>query len=86
MRAVGFRPGTSRGTHDPWKPNDAVGFKAVLVRQLCTLYDVIGRMVYPSEQEFVVLDTIRNFIFINFRSQMERNSNRSTHGIFRRKE
>ena len=64
-----------RGTHDPCNPNDAVGFKAVLVRHLCILYDVIGRTEDPNEQDSLVLNTIRNFISVNFRSQIERNSN-----------
>lgn len=64
-----------RGTHDPWKSNDAVGFKAVLIRQLCTLHDVINRTPVAEDGASDLLNTIRNFVLINFRSQMERNSN-----------
>lgn len=64
-----------RGTHDPWKPNDAVGFKAVLIRQLCTLYDVAYRTSVAENESVELLDTIRNFIPINFRAQIQRNSN-----------
>jgi uncharacterized protein YyaL (SSP411 family) len=64
-----------RGTHDPWKPNDAVGFKAVLIRQLCTLYGVINRMRYWDEKTLLLGNMIKNFIGINFRSQLERNTN-----------
>jgi uncharacterized protein YyaL (SSP411 family) len=64
-----------RGTHDPWKPNDAVGFKAVLIRQLCTLYGVINRMRYWDEKALLLRNMIKNFIGINFRSQLERNTN-----------
>ena len=64
-----------RGTHNPWKPNDAVGFKAVLIRQLCTLYGVIARMRYWDQQTLLLRNTIEKFININFRSQLERNTN-----------
>ena len=64
-----------RGTHDPWKPNDAVGFKAVLIRQLCTLYDVIDRMEGPDTTALKLKDTIKKFININFRSLLDRNTN-----------
>ena len=65
-----------RGTHDPWKNNDSVGFKAVLVRQLCTLYDVISRIGCQQPYALHVKDIIKEFINVNFRSQQERNTNR----------
>ena len=64
-----------RGTHDPWKPNDVVGFKAVLVRQLCMLYDVIGRIAGVGPELIALKDIIKKFININFRSQLDRNTN-----------
>jgi hypothetical protein len=64
-----------RGTHDPWKPNDAVGFKAVLIRQLGTLYDVIDRMERPDTKPLLLRNMIREFININLRSQLDRNTN-----------
>ena len=64
-----------RGTHDPWKSNDAVGFKAVLIRQLCTLYNVIDRMERPDNTNLDLKNMIRHFMNINFRSQLDRNTN-----------
>lgn len=63
-----------RGTHDPFKPNDAVGFKSVLMRQLATLYEVIKRTQCCSMQAQKVKDMIQNFISINYQSQQDRNT------------
>ena len=63
-----------RGTHDPYKNNNSVGFKAVLVRQLCTLYNVLSRTKSPLGKPREVKNMIRRFVNINFRSQLERNT------------
>jgi predicted alpha-1,6-mannanase (GH76 family) len=64
-----------RGTHDPFKPNDTVGFKAVLIRQLCTLYDVLVRTGCPEQKAQQCKSMIKKFIHINLQSQQERNTN-----------
>ncbi len=63
-----------RGTHDPLKPNDAVGFKAVLMRQLCVLYDILVRTGNSSVRAQESMTMIRDFVSINFQSQLERNN------------
>lgn len=65
-----------RGTHDPWKPNDAIGFKSILIRHLRMLYNVVDQMHYPDPKSIILNDVIERFININFRSQLERNTNR----------
>ena len=64
-----------RGTHDPRRNNDSVGFKAVLVRQLCTLYDVISRTECVHPRAMRVKEMIKKFVNINFQSQQDRNTN-----------
>ena len=64
-----------RGTHDPRKNNDAVGFKAVLIRQLCALHEVIEKTVCSLPQALEVLGMIKTFISINFQSQLKNNTN-----------
>lgn len=61
------------GKNDPLKNNDSVGFKAVLIRQLCTLYDVIVRTNWIRFQDDAVL--IKSFINANLESQLNRNTN-----------
>ena len=62
-----------RGTHDPWKDNDSVGFKAVLVRHLAVLYDVVSST--GCEQGRETAEQIERFLEINFQAQVERNTN-----------
>ena len=64
-----------RGTHDPAKDNDSVGFKAVLMRQLCTVYDVVKRTSCAMPQAIDEAEMIKTFVNINFESQQERNTN-----------
>ncbi len=61
--------------HDPGQNNDAVGFKAVLVRHLGTLYEVIQRTQCEMPQAFETAEMIRKFIAVNLQSQQERNTN-----------
>ncbi|KAK5167497.1 uncharacterized protein LTR77_007196 [Saxophila tyrrhenica] len=63
-----------KGNHDPLKDNDSVGFKSVLIRQLGTLYDVLERTGCPNSEAQDVKDMIRKFVYINFQSQVERNT------------
>lgn len=65
-----------RGTHDPWEDNDSVGFKAVLVRQLGVLFEVLvmgTRCSVPRAQE--TAEMVRRFVEVNFCSLVERDSN-----------
>lgn len=72
---------TERGTygkenHRPDQNDDAIGFKAILVRHLAILYDVIrraGSSATPQAQK--TAEHIRQFIAINMRSQLDRNTN-----------
>ena len=69
-----------RGTHDPLKPNDAIGFKSVLIRHLGTLYDVISRTQCQTSQAQQVKSMIRKFIQINVQYQQSRNTRRGEYG------
>lgn len=66
-----------RGTHDPWKDDDSVGFKAVLVRQLGVLYDIVRQSEGGMPRARETAELIRSFVNVNFRSQIERNGNRN---------
>ncbi|KAF2720340.1 hypothetical protein K431DRAFT_285826 [Polychaeton citri CBS 116435] len=66
-----------KGKHDPFENNDSIGFKSVLVRQLCTLYNVIRTVragaKHPLAKE--TADLIQTCIKVNFESQVHRNTN-----------
>lgn len=64
-----------KGNHDPGKNDDAVGFKAVLVRHLGVLYEVILKTGVASGEARETAALIREFVNLNFRAQMERNTN-----------
>lgn len=64
-----------KDTHDPWKNNDAVGFKAVLMRQLGVLYDVIVRTECQLPNALEERKMIEQFVNVNLQSQLERNTN-----------
>ncbi|KAK3703463.1 hypothetical protein LTR37_014453 [Vermiconidia calcicola] len=63
-----------RGKSDPLKSNNSVGFKAVLIRQLCTLYDVIMRTSCPHPKAPEMKDIIKKFIEVNYASQIANNT------------
>lgn len=63
------------GRHDPAKNNDAVGFKAVLMRELGTLYEVIRRTNASSEEATRTAGLIKTFVNLNFESQQQKNTN-----------
>ncbi len=70
-----------KGKHDPLKNNDAVGFKSVLIRQLCTLYTVVINAKHASSRAKETAATIHTFIHINYQSQVERNTDgKATYG------
>lgn len=64
-----------RSTHDPWKDNDSVGFKAVLVRQLGVLLEVIRTSGCAMDVAREAREMIDVFLRVNFQAQVERNSN-----------
>ena len=64
-----------KGNHDPTKNDDAVGFKAVLIRHLGVLYEVILKTNAASPEARETAALIREFVNLNFRSQLERNTN-----------
>lgn len=64
-----------KGNHEPWKNSDAVGFKAVLVRHLATLYGVVRRTASVEEHARETADLIKTFVNVNQQSQLERNTN-----------
>lgn len=64
-----------KGNHEPWKNSDAVGFKAVLVRHLATLYGVIRRTSSVEQRARGNADLIKSFVNVNLQSQLERNTN-----------
>lgn len=63
-----------RGRNDPLRNNDAVGFKAVLVRGLGALFDVIRRTGCTMPRAIKARAAVRAFINVNFRSQRVRNT------------
>lgn len=63
------------GRHSALDNGDGVGFKAVLMRHLATLYDVITRTNAQGQKAHDVLVLIRTFVNVNFQSQQERNTN-----------
>jgi len=64
-----------KGTHDPIKDNDSVGFKAVLIRHLGTLYEVIRRTGVSVTEAQRTAGLVKTFVNINFESQQQRNTN-----------
>lgn len=64
-----------KGKHDPWENSDGVGFKAVLIRQLGTLYEVLMRTRPDHQKAMATAQLIRTFINVNFQSLQERNTN-----------
>ncbi|KAF2486254.1 glycosyl hydrolase family 76-domain-containing protein [Neohortaea acidophila] len=63
-----------KGQHDPQQNSDGVGFKAVLMRQLCTLYHVIDKMQCPPPKARRVAAMIHAFVYINFHTQLDKNT------------
>lgn len=63
-----------RGSNDPEVNDDAVGFKAVLIRGLGVLFDVIRRSGCRIERAVKTRAAIRGFVNVNFRSQQVRNT------------
>ena len=63
-----------RGRNDPSRNDDAVGFKAVLVRGLGVLFDVIRRTGCTMPRAVKARAAVRAFINVNFRSQQVRNT------------
>ncbi|KAF2168214.1 glycoside hydrolase family 76 protein [Zasmidium cellare ATCC 36951] len=64
-----------KGNHEPWQNSDAVGFKAVLMRHLATLYGVVRRTACVERQACETADLIKTFVIVNLQSQLERNTN-----------
>jgi len=60
---------------EPNQNDDAVGFKAVLIRHLATLYNTIVECDTPTPEAAAVLPLIKTFVNINFQSQQDRNTN-----------
>lgn len=65
----------SKGKHDPWEAGDGVGFKAVLMRQFGTVYEVLMRTRPDNQKAMATAALIKKFINVNFKSQQERNTN-----------
>lgn len=61
------------GKDDPWQNSDGVGFKAVLIRHLGTLYEVLNDSHHDQAKESAEL--IKTFVNINFQSQQQNNTN-----------
>ncbi|KAK4554329.1 hypothetical protein LTR86_008537 [Recurvomyces mirabilis] len=64
-----------RGADEPAKNGDGVGFKAVLVRHLGTLYEVIRQSRDLDPRTMETASYIKTLINVNFQSQQERNTN-----------
>ncbi|KAK4504858.1 hypothetical protein PRZ48_002821 [Zasmidium cellare] len=64
-----------KGNHEPSQNSDAVGFKAVLMRHLATLYGVVRRTACVERQACEMADLIKTFVNVNLQSQLERNTN-----------
>ena len=64
-----------KGSHEPWKNNDAVGFKAVLMRHLALLVLVVERTKSTSSDAIETAALIRAFVNVNLHGQLERNTN-----------
>lgn len=64
-----------RGKDNPYEHPDGVGFKSVLVRHLSTLYQVIRKGPAHSRDAADTAALIKSFVIVNFRSQIERNTN-----------
>jgi hypothetical protein len=64
-----------KGNHEPWKNDDSVGFKSVLLRHLAITYDVIRRTGANSVEAQRTAGLIKTFVNINFESQQQKNTN-----------
>lgn len=64
-----------KGNHDPAKNDDAITFKQVLMRQLCDLYDVIGRMRVEDQKVLWERQLIKTFVNSTFHSLQTRDTN-----------
>jgi hypothetical protein len=60
-----------KGNHEPWKNNDAVGFKSVLIRALAKLYRVLGE----CGRETKLMREIGRFVEKQFEALQERSTN-----------
>jgi hypothetical protein len=60
-----------KGKHDPWKNNDAVGFKSVLIRALAKLYRVLGDCGRETQLKW----EIGRFVERQFEALQEKDTN-----------